>query len=78
MGKKWEDGDFMNSKKYSILYPKNDASYQVISQVTMHDLGLDLICKELSSKEPEQKYIMNVLAKMGFIQKDIYLNMMIH
>lgn len=63
-GEKWKDGDFMNSKKYSILYPKNDASYQVISQVTMHDLGLDLICKELSSKEPEQKYIMNVLAKM--------------
>ena len=47
MGKKWEDGDFMNSKKYSILYSKKGADYQIISPVTMHDLGLDLICKEL-------------------------------
>jgi len=32
--------------------------------VTMHDLGMDQLCKKLSAKEREQNYIQNVMARM--------------
>lgn len=54
----------MKNQTYSILYPAGEASCKTLSSVTIHDLGLDLICRQLSAKEPEQKYIMNVLSKM--------------
>lgn len=53
----------MNSKKYSLLYPKEDVVYKKISLTTMHDLGLDSICKQLSVKEAEQNMILNILSK---------------
>lgn len=54
----------MKNTKYSLLYPLKNVEYKIISPVTMHDLGLDLICQQLSLKETEQKYIMNVLSKI--------------
>lgn len=54
----------MSNKKYSLLTPSKVNSYKTLSPVTMHDLGLDTVCKELSPKESEQKYIMNILLKM--------------
>ena len=51
-------------KKYSILFPEGDSPCRTISAVTMHDLGLDLICRELSSVETERNYIMNVMSKI--------------
>lgn len=54
----------MEQKKYSILNPGNNNEYKTVSPVTMHDLGLDLICRKLSQKESEQNYIMNVMSKM--------------
>ena len=47
----------MSQKKYSLLYPDTNAQYRTLSDVTMHDLGMDQICKKLSAKEREQNYI---------------------
>lgn len=54
----------MSQKKYSLLYPDTNAQYRTLSNVTMHDLGMDQICKKLSAKEHEQNYIQNVMARM--------------
>lgn len=54
----------MSQKKYSLLYPDIHTSYRTLSTVTMHDLGMDQICKKLSAKEQEQNYILNVMARM--------------
>ena len=50
--------------KYSLLYPKQDAGYKILSQNTMHDLGFDNICKQLSNVESEQNMILNIMSKM--------------
>ena len=54
----------MSRRKYSLLYPAEQEEYKTLSQTTMHDLGLDQICKKLSAKEAEQNYILNVMARM--------------
>ena len=54
----------MSQKKYSLLYPNTNAQYRTLSDVTMHDLGMDQICKKLSAKEREQNYIQNVMARL--------------
>ena len=54
----------MNQKKYSLLYPDINARYRTLSDGTMHDLGMDQLCKKLSAKEREQNYIQNVMARM--------------
>ena len=54
----------MSQKKYSLLYPDTNAQYRTLSDMTMHDLGMDQICKKLSAKEREQNYIQNVMARM--------------
>lgn len=51
--------------KISLLYPDYaNAKYKVLPDVTVHDLGLDMICKKLSAKEPEQNLILRVMSKM--------------
>lgn len=40
----------MNQKKYSLLYPDINARYRTLSDVTMHDLGMDQLCKKAVSK----------------------------
>ena len=54
----------MSQKKYSLLYPDTNAQYRTLSDVTMHDLGMNQICKKLSAKEREQNYIQNVMARL--------------
>ena len=54
----------MSQKKYSLLYPDTNAQYRTLSDMTMHDLGMDQICKKLSAKEREQNYIQNVMARL--------------
>lgn len=54
----------VQSKWLSILNPKEDTEYKTLSDVAVHDLGLDLICKKLSAKEQEQQMIKRVMAKM--------------
>ena len=54
----------MSQQKYSLLYPDTNAQYRTLSDATMHDLGMDQICKKLSAKEREQNYIQNVMARL--------------
>lgn len=55
----------VQQKRLSILYPLGeDYEYKTLSDVTVHDLGLDLICKKLSAKEREQEMIKRIMARM--------------
>lgn len=51
----------------SILYPNsvNKNEYTLMSDTSWHDLGMDLICKEVSSKEGERQIIRSVLKNMS-------------
>jgi len=51
-------------KKYSILFPDIECEYKVLSPVTIHDLGLDLIIKQLCAKEAEQNIITNIMSRV--------------
>ena len=55
----------MSKEKYSLLFPKGWESFSELSDVTFHDLGLDLIVKELSCDESEQRLITRVLCRMS-------------
>ena len=72
-------------KTISLLLPENcDPKYKVLTEVTMHDLGLDFICTQITDKKTEQNLILSVLSKMtkdgrvtkyrGDIFEDIYRN----
>ena len=72
-------------KTISLLLPENcDPKYKVLTEVTMHDLGLDFICTQITDKKTEQNLILSVLFKMtkdgrvtkyrGDIFEDIYRN----
>lgn len=54
----------MADRGYSLLFPSGESTYKIMGQVTMHDLGMDLICRQLSSKESEQNYIMRVMSQI--------------
>ncbi|SFG12391.1 MutS domain V [Lachnospiraceae bacterium C7] len=55
----------MNNKKFSILYPDNGAKFKKLSDVAVHDLGMDIICKRVSMKEQEQNLIMGIISNMS-------------
>ncbi|WP_455530258.1 hypothetical protein [Ruminococcus sp.] len=43
------------NKRFSILFPKQDnVTYKQLSETTCHDLGLDILCRELSLDKREQ------------------------
>ena len=53
----------MNQKKYSLLYPDINARYRTLSDVTMHDLGMDqALAKSCQQRSGMQNYIQNVMA----------------
>ena len=54
----------MEKTKFSLLYPKGTEGYRRISDVTMHDLGMDTIIGKLSDKTQEQNVIMNIMTLM--------------
>lgn len=54
----------MKEEVYSILFPNKDAEFKTLSDEAFHDLGLDVVVKELTSQEKEQKYIKTVLTRM--------------
>ncbi|MCQ2534854.1 MAG: DNA mismatch repair protein [Clostridia bacterium] len=56
--------NMINQEDYiSILYPNIDnVQYNELGTVTCHDLGIDLISKNIAENEKEQKLIMNVLS----------------
>lgn len=54
----------MGSKGISILFPKSDAVFTQMSESAFHDLGLDSVCKALTSDAKEQKYISGIISSM--------------
>lgn len=54
----------MGSKGISILFPKSDAVFTQMSESAFHDLGLDSVCKALTSDAKEQKYISGIISNM--------------
>ncbi len=49
----------------SILYPTGYINgYKEISDITIHDLGIDVLVKKIAGKEVEQQLILRVLKKM--------------
>ncbi|NCB27281.1 MAG: DNA mismatch repair protein [Bacteroidia bacterium] len=55
----------MSKKKFSLLYPKGLKTFNEVSEATFHDLGLDLVMKELSDDTIEQRIISRVLCTMS-------------
>jgi len=54
-----------NINSISILFPGGvENNPRFISEVTMHDLGFDLICKEVATKESEEKLLLKILSKV--------------
>ena len=52
-------------KKFSLLFPRGTkVDYKKIENSTFHDLGLDLICKEVTSEPKEQVVIADILSHM--------------
>lgn len=52
-------------KTYSILYPDFDGvEYKKLSEVTCHDLSLDMLCKNITDNTKEYSLIMNVISNM--------------
>ena len=54
----------MGSKGISILFPDGNAKFTRMTDSAFHDLGLDSICKELTSDAKERKYITGVISNM--------------
>ena len=54
----------MGSKGISILFPKSDAVFTQMSESAFHDIGLDSVCKALTSDAKEQKYISGIISNM--------------
>ena len=55
----------MNTKGISILLPDtNEEKLTPMSETAFHDLGLDAVCKALTSDVKEQRYIASVLSNM--------------
>lgn len=51
--------------RISMLYPENfsKTTYK-LSKSAQHDLGLDVICKEVAKSEDEERYILGVMSEM--------------
>ncbi|WP_026506818.1 MutS-related protein [Butyrivibrio sp. MC2013] len=53
------------SDNISLLFPDKKLDYKKLSDVAVHDIGMDSVIKGLSHKENEQVYIMNVMKLMS-------------
>ena len=54
-----------NSRAFSILYlEQENTSYNKLSESACHDIGLDTICRSVTSDAKEQRLIMNVISDM--------------
>ena len=55
-----------NRNKYSILYPDIEGvEYKQMSEITCHDLALDMLCKELTGNHTEYRLIMETISNMS-------------
>lgn len=53
------------SKTLSLLYPDGDSKYKKLSDITMHDLGIDFICENITDKVEERSLFYNIFSKMS-------------
>lgn len=54
-----------SEERISLLCPFGcTANFKTLSEVTIHDLGLDSICNQLSEEESERALILSILSKM--------------
>lgn len=52
-------------KTISILNPPTcTPNYKILSETTIHDLGLDYVCAQITEKKSEQTLILSILSKM--------------
>ena len=52
-------------EKISLLHPTGHGDdYRQLSDVTVHDLGFDAICEQLSDTEPEKRMILRIMSQM--------------
>lgn len=52
-------------KTISILNPPTcTPNYKILSETTVHDLGLDYVCAQITEKKSEQTLILSILSKM--------------
>lgn len=52
------------SEKISLLFPDQNLKFNKLSEVTLHDIGMDNIVTKLSIQPAEQTYIYNVMSMM--------------
>ncbi|SFB75912.1 MutS-related protein [Butyrivibrio sp. YAB3001] len=52
-------------EKISLLFPDQTLNFKTLSDITIHDIGMDVIVKKLSTLENERIYIMNVMKMMA-------------
>jgi hypothetical protein len=53
------------ASKISLLFPNRELDFKRLSDITVHDIGMDNIVVRLSEKPTEQSYIMNVMKLMN-------------
>ena len=49
------------SEKYSLIFPDQKLEYKKLSDLTVHDIGMDSVLIKLSKEKNEQTYITNVM-----------------
>ena len=49
------------SEKYSLIFPDQKLEYKKLSDLTVHDIGMDSVLLKLSKEKNEQTYITNVM-----------------
>ena len=55
----------ISDRKFSLLFPRGkEVNYKSLEPSTFHDLGLDTICKEITSEPKEQVVIADVLSQL--------------
>ena len=56
----------VGNKRFSLLYPRGkEAVFKKIEDSAFHDLGLDVICKEVTSEQKEQAIIADILSHLS-------------
>lgn len=56
----------MSTSNVSLLCPSNiEPEYKALSELSIHDLGLDVLCESLSDKVKEQKMILYIMSHLS-------------
>ena len=53
------------SEKYSLIFPNHKISYKKLSDLTVHDIGMDSVLGRLTAEKNEQTYINGVMRLMA-------------